>query len=74
MIMNEEIKTTQLGKAENGLSLEEQKWFGIWFAAIKKSQDQQIEILGKINSSLTFIVIIIILGIIITFFRGCTGT
>ena len=71
--MAEETKPQSVGENKNGLSLEEQKWLGNWFLAIRKSQEQQTEILGKINGSLTFIVVIIIIGIVLTLLRGCIG-
>ena len=71
--MSEEIKTAPIAENKNGLSLEEQKWLGNWFSAIMKSQEKQTEILGKINGSLTFIVVIIILGIVLSLLRGCIG-
>jgi len=71
--MIEEPKTSPINKTENGLSLEEQKWLGNWLTVLQKNQEKQIDILGKINGSLTFIVVIIIIGIILTLLRGCIG-
>ena len=58
---------------ENGLSKAEHKWFTEQFSDIIANQDEQVRLLGKISGGLTFIVIIIIIGILITLFRGCTG-
>jgi hypothetical protein len=73
-----EIKTNienplQIPVPKNGTSQTEHEWFEEQFDDIIANQDEQVRLLGKISGSLTFIVIIIILGILITLFRGCTG-
>jgi len=71
--MIEDTKTPSTVNTVNGLSQGEQEWLSKWFTILQKNQEKQIEILGKINGSLTFIVVIIIIGILITLFKGCTG-
>lgn len=71
--MIEDTKTPSTDNTVNGLSQGEQVWLSKWFTILQKNQEKQIEILGKINGSLTFIVVIIIIGILITLFKGCTG-
>ena len=67
------MEPTSIPTPENGLSKAEHNWFTKQFDDLIANQDEQVRLLGKINSSLTFIVVIIIIGILITLFRGCTG-
>jgi hypothetical protein len=64
---------TSIPAPENGLSKSEHAWFTKHFDDLIANQDEQVRLLGKISGSLTFIVVIIILGILISLFRGCTG-
>jgi hypothetical protein len=58
-------------KNEHGLSREEHKWFSDHFGIIELYQKEQLEAMEGINGKLTFIVVVIIIGIVVSFLRGC---